>query len=83
MTQQSHRKTQLHFGEKDSSLILVNYILKLKADKEQSLKDVAINVKDLMMKILNDCIPCSLNVTNGIHTFLLVSMIYYVKVKFA
>lgn len=51
--------TQFHFGEKDSSLILVNYILKLKADKEESLKDVAVNVKDLMMKILNDCIPCS------------------------
>lgn len=35
--------TQFHFGDKDSTLILVNYILKLKADKEESLKDVAVN----------------------------------------
>lgn len=37
--------TQFHFGDKAPSLILVDYMLKLIADKKGSLKEVVANVK--------------------------------------
>lgn len=35
-------------------MILVGYILKLVAEKEESLKEKVVNIKDMSMKILNN-----------------------------